>query len=83
MVMRRHFGPGGLGRPRGLIGGIQGGVSSANLQQVLLEKKGLSSSNLAGALSGGGATGTPSTAPAAAPASAAPATAPAAAPSKS
>lgn len=35
---------------RGLVGGIQGGVSTANLQQVLLQK-GLTSANLSAALS--------------------------------
>jgi hypothetical protein len=65
--MRRPIDLGGLRRPGALIGGVQGGVSSANLQQVL-ETKGLSSSNLATALSGGVATGgTPSAAPVAAP----------------
>jgi hypothetical protein len=80
-MIRKLFGLGGLQRPRGLIGGVQGGVSSANLQQVLVETKGLSSSNLSTALSGGVTPGTPSTAPTAAPAPTAPA--PTSTPSKS
>lgn len=40
----------GIPRPRGIIGGVQGGISVANLQQAL-ETKGLTSANLAAALS--------------------------------
>lgn len=51
----------GIPRPRGIIGGVQGGISVANLQQVL-ETKGMTSANLAAALSNA-----PPSAPAGAP----------------
>jgi hypothetical protein len=38
-----------LPRPRGVVGGIQNGVSSANIREII-EQRGASSANLAAAL---------------------------------
>lgn len=53
--MRKTF---GLTGPRGLVGKIQGGVSTANLGEALFTK-GLSSANVAQALSNAPAATTP------------------------
>lgn len=65
-MIKGRFTGGSFPRVRG-VGSIQGGVSSANLREILIER-GLSSSNLASALQASPAKPAESSTPASAPA---------------